>query len=116
MSNGEWKKCSFRIENNFLVFMIFILIHSFRVDPRLFGHFKMGFKRQCNNDACNYLLNGKFTFRLSCFSNQSMISIGVFHGDRIKDTHPEKSSASVNHISLSILVKISCCVYNVLCI
>ena len=48
------------------------------------------FKRQCVYDACNYLLNGTFPFGLSCFSNQSMISIGVFSGDRIKNTCPEK--------------------------
>jgi hypothetical protein len=37
-----------------------------------------------------YLLNGTFPFWFSCFSNQSMISIGVFTGDCIKDTRPEK--------------------------
>jgi len=49
-----------------------------------------GFKRQCVYDACIYLLNGTFPFWLSCFSNQSMISIGVFSGDRIKDTRQAK--------------------------
>ena len=48
-----------------------------------------GFKRQYVYDACNYLLNGTFPFGLSCFPNQSMISIGVFSGDRIKDTRQE---------------------------
>ena len=87
--------------SNFLVFIIFILIHSFRVDPRLLSDIvvylplqnvfhSFEFKRQCVNDACNYLLNGKFPFGLSCFSNQSMISIGVFPGDCVKDTRSEK--------------------------
>ena len=81
--------------------MIFILIHSFRVDPRLLSDIvvylplqnvfhSFEFKRQCVNDACNYLLNGKFPFGLSCFSNKSMISIGVFPGDCVKDTRSEK--------------------------
>ena len=81
--------------------MIFILIHSFTgicgYDRILWfiDHFRMRsipfeFKRQCVNDACNYLLNKTFPFGLSCFSNQIMNSIGVFSGDRIKDTGQEK--------------------------
>ena len=98
MSNSEWKKCSFRIENfqfslqSFLVFMIFIWIRSFRVDPQLLSDIvvywplqnvfhSFEFKRQCIYDSCNYLLNGTFTFGLSCFLNQNMISIEVFYGD-----------------------------------
>jgi len=81
--------------------MIFILIHSFRVDPRLLSDIvvywplqnafhSFEFKRQCVYDTCNYLLNGTFPFVFSCFLNQSIISIGVFSGDRVKDTRQEK--------------------------
>ena len=81
--------------------MIFILIHSFTRDLRLLSDIvvywplqnafhSFGFERQYVYDACNYLLNGTFPFGLSCFPNQSMISIGVFSGDCIKDTRPEK--------------------------
>ena len=49
------------------------------------------FKRQCVYNACNCLLNGTFLLRLSCYSNQSMISIGVFSGDHVKDTRSQKN-------------------------
>ena len=55
--------------------MIFILIHSFRVDLRLLSYIVV------------YL---PLHFGLSYFFNQSMISIGVFSGDCIEDTRPEK--------------------------
>jgi hypothetical protein len=72
--------------------MIFIWIRSFRVDLQLLSDIvvywplqnvfhSFEFKRQCIYDSCNYLLNGTFTFGLSCFLNQNMISIEVFHGD-----------------------------------
>jgi hypothetical protein len=74
------------------------------------------FKRQCVNDACDYLLNETFPFGLSCFPSQIMNSIGAFSGDRVKDTRQEKIVyVSLPH-SLSILFVISCCVCNALCI
>jgi hypothetical protein len=55
------------------------------------------FKRQCVYNACNCLLNGTFPFRLSCYSNQSMISIGVFSGDHVKDIRPQKDRHVPKH-------------------